>query len=436
MKHLVRWFVVIASLALVAASCTGDDGGDGGTTAPGESPEPVTITVVDYYGEATPLSEEVIAAFEAEYPWITVKYEAGDWDSMREKFTVRVTSGDSPDVATMDMTWIPTFASKGIFADLSELSGGQLNDAPITDQYSDGALEAMTFEDHYVTMMFDFDAYALYYRADQFDAKGIDVPTNWDELSAAAEKLAEDTDGDGENDKYMFEVYGNDCFHWCQFLFQAGGSILTDDNTAAAFDSEAGLSAMEYYRSFLDNGSGVFWGEAEGEPIRGIKDERIGMFLDGPYYMGLLKDGAPDQSGKWAVAPAPYSVEPGSYLGGTGLSIPVNAPHPEEAWLFVQYMLRPEQQLGVFTLAGAAPATEAALASPELTQPDEYFGGQAPFPIFADTMAIATHFPYVEQWDPIDTTIGTMVESVMLGESDPQAALTDGAAKVNEELAG
>jgi multiple sugar transport system substrate-binding protein len=436
MRFSVRWFVVIASLALVATSCTGDEEGNGGTTPPGASPEPVTITVVDYYGEATPISEEVIAAFEGEYPWITVKYEAGDWDSMREKFTVRVTSGDSPDVATMDMTWIPTFASKGIFADLSELSGGELNGAPITDEYSEGALEAMTFDDHYVTMMFDFDAYALYYRADQFEDKGIDVPTNWDELSAAAEQLAEDTNGDGKNDKYMFEVYGNDCFHWCQFLFQAGGSILNEEHTAAAFDSEAGLTALEYHKSFLDNGSGVYWGDAEGEPIRGIKDERIGMFLDGPYYMGLLKDGAPDQSGMWKVAPAPYSVEPGSYLGGTGLSIPVNAPNPEEAWLFVQYMLRLEQQIGVYTLAGAAPATEAALGSPELTQEEEYFGGQAPFPIFADTMAIATHFPYVEQWDPIDTIIGTMVESVMLGESAPQEALTDAAAKVNEELAG
>ena len=434
MERLGRWFIVIASLTLVAASCTGD--GDEGPTPSGSSPEPVTITVVDYYGQATPFSEDVIAAFEQKYPWITVKYEAGDWDSMREKFTVRVTSGDSPDVATMDMTWIPTFASKNVFADLSELSGGELNGAPITDQYSEGALEAMTFDDHYVTMMFDFDAYALYYRADQFEDKGIDVPTNWDELSAAAQQLAEDSDGDGKNDKYMFEVYGNDCFHWCQFLFQAGGSILNEDHTAAAFDSEAGLTSLEFYKSFLDNGSGVYWGEAEGEPIRGIKDERIGMFLDGPYYMGLLKDGVPEQSGNWKVAPAPYSVEPGSYLGGTGLSIPVNAPHPQEAWLFVQFMLEPEQQVGVYTLAGAAPATEAALQSVELTQPEEYFGGQAPFQVFADSMGTATHFPYVEQWDPIDTDIGTMVESVMLGERTPQEALTQGAAKVNEELAG
>lgn len=426
--------LALVATAVLVAGCTGGDD-ETSPTASG-SPEPVTITVLDYYGDATPFSEEVIQGFEDRYPWITVNHEPGDWDSMHEKFTVRVTSGDSPDVATMDMTWIPTFASKGIFADLSELSGGQVNDQSIEDVYTPGALEAITFEDRYVTMLFDFDAYALYYRADQFEAKGIDVPQTWDDLSAAAARLAEDTNGDGECDKYCFEVYGNDCFHWCQFLFQAGGAILNEDHTAAAFNSDAGMQAMEFYMSFIDDGSGIYWGDAQGEPIRGIKDERLGMFLDGPYYMGLLKAGAPDQEGDWAVAPAPYSEEPGSYLGGTGLSIPVNAPHPQEAWLFVQYMLEEPQQVGVFTLAGAAPATNAALASSELTKPDPYFGGQAPFPIFQDSMSTATHFPYVEQWDPIDERIGIMVQSVMLGEATPQEALADGEAKVNEELAG
>ena len=66
------------------------------------------------------------------------------------------------------------------------------------------------------------------------------------------------------------------------------------------------------------------------------------MFQDGPYYMGLLKTGVPEQSGKWEVATAPYSKQPGSYLGGTGLGIPVQAEHKEAAWLLVQYLLRPE----------------------------------------------------------------------------------------------
>jgi multiple sugar transport system substrate-binding protein len=430
---VLRGFALAGILVLTAAACTGGGGADGDGD---EGNGPVTITVLDYYGEATPFSKDVIDRFESDHPDIKVKYEAGDWDTMHEKFTVQVSGGDSPDVATMDMTWIPTFASKQIFADLSDLSGGQLNGSAIEDEYQPGAIEAMTFDDHYVTMMFDFDAYSLYYRADQFEKKGIEVPTTWDELKTASQQLAEDTDGDGQCDKYCFLVAENDCFHWCQFLFQAGGSILNEDNSAAAFNSPAGLKALEFYKSLVDDGGGMLWGDAEGEPIRGIKDERIGMFLDGPYYMGLLKSGAPDQKGEWAVAAAPEDVEPGSYLGGTGLSIPVNAPHPEQAWTFVQYMLEQPQQVGVFTLAGAAPATTAALQSPELTKPDPYFGGQAPFGIFLDTMATATHFPYVEAWDAIDTDISNMVQSVMLEKATPQQALDTYEAKVNEELAG
>ena len=417
---------IVAVMALIGAACTSDS--TPSATDTGASQEPVTITVWDYYGKATPFQDSVIKGFEDTYPWITVDHQGIGWDAAQQKFAVTVSSGEPPDVATMDMTWLPTFASNGLFADLTELSGGQLNGAPIEDQYAEGALEAMTYDDAYVTMMFDFDVYALYYRADLFKDKGIDVPTTWEEMQAAAEKLT-------EGDKYKFEIVPNDCFHWCQFLFQAGGSILNADNTAAAFDSEAGVSALDYQRSFLDNGTGVLWGTEEGDAMAGIKDGRIGMFQDGPYWMGLLKDGAPEMKGDWAVATAPYSAEPGSYLGGTGLSIPVNAAHPDEAWLFVQYMLEPAQQLGVYTYAGAAPATTEALNSPELTKPDPYFGGEAPFPIFLDAMQTATHFPYVSAWDDIDTEIGTMVESVMLGEKEPQQALDDTAATVNDLLA-
>ena len=427
MIRVNRTVAVLSLAAIVLAACSGG-GGNKETGGPSGSHEPVTITVWDYYGKATPFQDSVIKAFEQEYPWITVDYQAIGWTATHNKFTVAVSSGAAPDLATMDMTWIPTFASNGLFMNLTELSGGQLNGQPIEQQYTEGALNAMTFDGNYVTMLFDFDVYAMYYRADLFKQKGIEVPTTWDELKAAAMKVA-------ENGKYQFEIVPNDCFHWCQFLFQAGGSILNADNTEAAFNSPEGVSAMTFYKDLLDSGGGVLWGTEEGDSMAGIKDGRIAMFNDGPYWMGLLKDGAPEMSGKWAVAPAPYSNQPGSYLGGTGLAIPANAPHPDEAWLFAQYMLRPEQQVGVFTYAGAAPATTAALQSPELTKPDPYFGGQAPFSVFLDAMSTATHFPYVAQWDAIDVDIGNMVESVMLGKESPQAALQAGSELVNGELA-
>lgn len=426
--------VVVLSMAWVLAlgACTG-----GGSPTPtgGGQKSPVTITVWDYYGTATPLTDQVLAGFHERYPWITVNHQGLGWNAEHDKFTVTVSSGAPPDVATLDMTWIPTFASQGLLANISDLSGGMLNGQPIEDQYTPGALNAMTFDGHYVTMMSDFDAYGLYYRADLFRQKGIQVPTTWDELRAAAKQLATDTDGDGKPDKYLYEVPAGDCFHWCQFLFQAGGSILNADGTQAAFNDQAGLQALEMERGFLDDGTGIYWGSGEGDPMAGIKDGRIGMFQDGPYFMGLLKDGAPEMAGKWAIAPSPYLKEPGSYLGGTGLSIPVNASHPQEAWLFVQYMLQLKQELGVAKYAGAGPATSAALSSPQLTKPDPYFGGEAPFKeVFLQAQSTATHFPYVKQWDQIDTDISNMVDLALLGKKTPQEALAWGTQQVNQEL--
>lgn len=443
---MTRWTrpaVAVAALALVASACGGaatqapptQPPSSGGAETPAASIDttPVTITVWDYYGEATPI-EPALAGFQAEYPWITVKYEALDWDSMNEKFAVGVAAGAAPDVATLDMTWIPTLAANGVLEDLSALSGGQLNGTPIADQFAPGGNEAMQYNGKYVTMLFDFDAYALYYRADLFEQKGIAVPKTWDELRAAAKALAEDSNGDGKPDKYLYQVWP-DTFHWAQFLFQNGGSILTQDNTAAAFNAAEGVEALEFNTAFLDDGSGVYWGPDQGDQMAAFKDDTLAMFNNGPYMMGVLKSGAPEMSGKWKVATAPYSKQPGSYLGGTGLGIPVAASHKEAAWLFVQYMLRPEQQVGVFTLAGAAPATLAALESPELTQPDEYFGGDAPFGIFLETMNTATHFPYVEAWSEIQTpTIDDAVAAALLHQATAKDALDAAAEETNSLL--
>jgi multiple sugar transport system substrate-binding protein len=283
-------------------------------------------------------------------------------------------------------------------------------------------------------MLFDFDAYALYYRADLFAKKGIAVPKTWDELKAAAKALAEDTNGDGKPDKYLYQVWP-DVFHWAQFLFQNGGSILNADNTAAAFNSPEGVAALEFYASLITDKGGMYWGPDQGDQMAAFKDGTLGMFQNGPYIMGVLKSGAPEMTGMWKVALAPYSKQAGSYLGGTGLGIPAAASHKQAAWLFIEYMLRPEQEVGVFTLAGAAPATTAALESPEVAKADPYFGGDAPFGVFLETMKTATHFPYVKAWSEIQTpTIDDAVAAALLGQGSAKEALDTAAEETNTLL--
>ncbi len=66
----------------------------------------------------------------------------------------------------------------------------------------------------------------LFYRIDMFEEAGIEVPTTWDELMVAAEKLTIDKDNDGTIDQWGYltqggpgEMYNN----WTEFLMQAGG---------------------------------------------------------------------------------------------------------------------------------------------------------------------------------------------------------------------
>ncbi len=354
----IRMGALLATLAIVGAACGGaasespaaspSEAAASATPAAAVSPTPaasldttpVTLTVWDYYGaDVTPFTKDTIAAFQAKYPWITVDRQDLDWDTFLDKLNVAVSAGQGPDVATLDATWLPTLASNGALTGLKALSAGQLNGQPIESQYAPGPLEAMTYGGDYIAMLNDFDAYALYYRADLFEKKGIAVPTTWDELRAAAKKLAEDTNKDGKLDKYLYAIRPN-TFHFSQFLYQAGGTFLNADNTKAAFNGPEGVAGLQFQKDLISDGTGLYWSDADGDLPPAISDGRVAMFSDGPYYMGLLKSGVPAQSGKWKVAIAPYSKQQGSYLGGTGLSIPVGSTHKDAAWLFIQYFLQ------------------------------------------------------------------------------------------------
>lgn len=426
-KNFALSFVIV--LTLILSACAAPTTPQAAATQPGaQQPaagKQVTITVWDYYGEATPI-KPLIAPFEAANPDIKIDYQALDWDTTLEKLNVILTGGTPPDVTTIDMTWLPKFASLDAFTDLKQLSGGKLNGVPFEEAYTPGGLGAITYNDKIVAALYDFDVYALYYRADLFKEKGLEVPKTWDELKAVAKKLAE-----GDKSLYEFDA---DTFHGAQWIFENGGKLMNDDNSAVAFNSPEAVAAIEAYSSMLKDKTAIDWTTDQGERVQGVKDGRIAMFSDGPYVMGILKSAAPEMSGKWAVAPHPYSKNPGSYLGGTGLVIPKNAANKEAAWKFIEFAMKLENQIGVYKNAGAAPALTAALDSPEVNQADPYFGGQKAFGVFLEAMKTAQHFPYVRQWSDIDTAFTTAMQEIALDQKTVQQALDDAAKTSNDAL--
>ena len=390
-------------------------------TQPAGSGATTTITVWDYYTDpnATPI-KPAVDAFEKANPNIKVNYEIMDWDTALEKLNVVMTGGNPPDVTTVDMTWLPKFAALGVFTDLSTLmTDGKVNGQTLDQMYAPGALEAMKYQGQVVTMMYDFDVYALYYRSDLLEQKGLQVPKTWDDLMAVEKQLA-------EGDKYLYE-FDADTFHGSQWIYENGGTLMNPDFTQILFNSPEAVQAIDFYDSLLKNNVAINWTTAEGERIQGIKDGRIAMFSDGPYYMGLIKSGAPEMAGMWKVAPHPYSKSPSSYLGGTGLVIPNGSQEKAAAWKFIEFAMQPENQVGVYTYAGAAPATLAALNSPEVNVADPYFGGEKAFSVFLDAMKTAHPFPYVRQWSDLDTLFTNAMQEIALDTKTTQQALDDAA---------
>jgi ABC-type glycerol-3-phosphate transport system substrate-binding protein len=412
--------ILIGMLLILSLMLSGCGGGK-----PAASNEKVTITVWDYYGEATPV-QPLLDGFMKENPNITVQYESLDWDTTLEKLNVVLTGGTPPDVVTTDMTWLPKFAALGAFADLKEISGGKLNGVAWDQAYTPGALEAITFNNQIVAALYDFDVYALYYRADLFEQKGLQVPKTWAELADVSKKLA-------EGGKYLYQ-WLPESFHGSQWIYENGGDLLSADNKTVVFNSPEAVEAIQAYYDLLTSGAAIYWGADQGERIQGIKDGRIAMFSDGPYNMGIMKSAAPEMSGMWRVAVHPYSKQPGSYLGGTGLVIPAQSKQKEAAWKFVEYAMRVENQVGVYTYAGAAPALTAALESPEVNVADPYFGGQKTFEVFLEVIKTAKHLPYVRQWNDIDVAFSTGMEQIGLGQKSVKDALDEAAAEATDAL--
>ncbi|PHP52996.1 hypothetical protein BW737_005655 [Actinomyces ruminis] len=211
-------------LSGLAGACSTNDGANADT-----------IVVWDYYGSSSPV-KPALELFKQEHPDVTIDYQEYDYDTFQNKLAVAVSSGAAPDLATIDMVWTPVYAAQGVLSDISEISQGELNGKPIADQYSKGALEAMDYDGRTIVLPYDFDAYALYYRKDILEQKGLTVPTTHEELLDVVEAMSEDTDGDGKADKYAFQLRP-DTFEFSQFLFQEGGALVTEDGTKSAFAS-------------------------------------------------------------------------------------------------------------------------------------------------------------------------------------------------------
>ena len=224
-----------AAMAFSLTACGGgtDSGSTSQATGTSETStgEKVTIKFANYAlleDAYTEFWEGVKSGFEAENPDITIEWVTAPYADIVSTVTTMAGGGDKVDMIFGEGTWTSSLVDSGLIIPVTDV---------LSQEYLDGfyenSLEASTVDGEIYTLPMYMSPFILYYNTDILQKAGVEsVPTTYDELLAACEKISGMTTDDG-NVIYPFgqttasvAISGSAIN---SMIFNFGGEVLTAD---------------------------------------------------------------------------------------------------------------------------------------------------------------------------------------------------------------
>lgn len=376
--------------------------------------EPVTITFWHGYNADTEtpfLENTIIPAFEAANPGITVEAVAVPYDQFHQKLVTAMAGGTAPDVARLDIIWVPEFANMGALADL----GQTMPDfAAIQEAVFPGPLSTNFFKGSYYGLPLDTNTRVLAYNQAMFDAAGIaSVPTTIDEFTAACEKIK----ALGE-DKYCFADGGTYAWAVDPWIWSFGGDMTNADYTSStgAFNGADTAAAYQYLKDGVDKGyihPGILGGGVDS--WGGFGQGNIAMILEGPWFPPSFKGQFPDVKYGLALMPAGKGGSV-SVVGGEDIVMFQQSANKEAAAKFISFMLSLDTQMQMATV-GQMPVLKASSEGENLAKLPEFFG------IFLQQLETSKARTPVANWTKIEQFITDAGTGILNGTTTVQEGL-------------
>ena len=274
-------------------------------------------------------------------------------DQFRAKTLVELTSGASSiDVfMTMPAQEGLKYMRAGWYQPVDEF----LKDPSLTapdynwNDFLDKTREAMVIEGKLIGPPVQVENVSLMYRKDIFQKYNVKVPTNLDELEAAAKALNGKVMGDDNQPGFGIVNRGKRAAATSMFagmLHAMGGTWLTP-NREPAINSEEAIKAIDMWGRLLrlygpPGSENNHWYEASSIFSQG----KAAMYTDANSLWTVIED--PQKSkviGKvgYALFPKGPKGQPGSTVAVWGLGMPKSGKNQKAAWLFMQWATNKDQ---------------------------------------------------------------------------------------------
>lgn len=341
---LTASLMVSACVAPTAAPTTSSDGG---SAAPAN--EDVTLVYWALSGENTDnnLVRGVIEPFQEEYPGVKVDLQEIPWDGYYEKYQTLSAAGQAPDLAFVSAAWIQDFARLGIalnldpYVEKTGVFGPEDAEKYFLNTLNglrypgiDGSLYAVPYE--WVTIVF-------YYNKDIFDAAGETYPADDWTYAKVAEVAQNLTQSSGDRiDQYgMISHWGYDIID--SSIHANGGTILNEDYTEAALDTPENIETIQWWVDLIQtNKVAPLPAEfGEGGPVNLFASGKVAMAILGVWGIETFR---PDATFNWDIAMLPAGTAKQTAVQWPNqLAVAGKTAHPDEAFDFALYAIRPER---------------------------------------------------------------------------------------------
>ena len=417
-----RVLIAAASMSalFVAAACGGGGGGgapEGGATSAAAA-DFTKQGDTEYWGgkDLAGNMQKLIDEFNAQHPngKVTFHELPTQADQQRQQMIQNTQIKNAKmGILSIDVVWTAEFAAKGYV------------EAMPPDTSTDGMLKATVDAATYFNKLYGLpqtsDGGLLYYRKDLLDKYGLQVPTSFDEMKAACDKI---TAGE-KNSKLgcfagQYNKYEGLTVNFDEAVHGAGGVIVGDDGKPNVATPEAtkGLQTLtDWFKDGHIPKAAITWDEEAGRvPFQ--HGELIFHRNWGYVYNHAANDKDSDIKGKFDVAPLPGITGPGvSSLGGHTFAVAKNAENKGTALDFLKYVASPEVQKSNTLATSQSPVLESLYTDPDLVK-------KFPFmPTQLKSIQGAKPRPKAVEYGDVSLAIQDAAYGALQGQTQPDAAL-------------
>ncbi len=334
-------------------------------------------------------------------------------NELLKRYTLGVVSNELPDIAMVDNPDSCSFAAMGMFADITDKFKTWSD-----NKYQPGPLNSGVYNNKQYTLPIRSNCLSLWTNNAMMSAAGIDkLPTTWDELDAACQKLQK---ANSKVYPLAFAAVKSEegTFQFLPFLQSTGADVNN-------IGSSEGVKAFTYITNLVKNkyvsAECINWTQNDVE--KQFASGNAAMMVNGCWHIPNMAKDAPDL--KYTVVYIPKDKQFTSSMGGENLGITKATKNIDASWDFLTWVLGTDNSVKFNVVSGTISPHSNATA--EMQYPKDPV-----MKVFIEQLAYAVPRGPHPKWPELSAAVQDAIQQSITGAKTPETAAKDAAAKITQ----